>query len=78
MCAPSTGKNIGTSGSCMSFDACESRSLIHSVPRPSVGIAGAELDEMSYLIDNLLFRELIMLLKVASAFQFQLFQLIFW
>ena len=48
---------------------------MHSVPRPSVGIAGAELLEMSYLIENLLFRELIIMLKVASVFQFQLEQL---
>ena len=33
-----------------------SRSLIHSVPLPSVGIAGAVAFEMSYLIDILLFR----------------------
>ena len=25
-------ENIGTKGSCMSFEACESRILIHSVP----------------------------------------------
>ena len=56
MCAPKTGKNIGTRGSNMSFEACESRSLIHSVPLPRVGIAGAVAFEMSYLIDILLFR----------------------
>ena len=49
----------------MSFEACESSNFIHSVNRPSVGIAGADLVEMSYLIDFLLFRELIMLLKMA-------------
>ena len=40
----------------MSFEACESRSLMHSVPLPSAGIAGAFELEMSYLIDLLLFR----------------------
>ena len=49
-------KNIRTQGSYMSFEACESRSLIHSVPLPRVGIAGAVAFEMSYLIDILLFR----------------------
>ncbi len=42
MCSPRTGKNIGSWGSCMSFEAWESRILMHSVPLPSVGIAGAE------------------------------------
>ena len=40
----------------MSFEACESRSLIHSVPLPTVDIAGAVAFEKSYLIDILLFR----------------------
>ena len=40
----------------MSFEACVSRSLMHSVPLPSVGIMGAVDFEMSYLIDFLLFR----------------------
>ena len=56
MCAPSMGKNIGTRGSCMLSEACESRCLIHSVPLPSFGIAGGMGFEMSYLIDFLLFR----------------------
>ena len=42
----------------MSFEACESRVLMHSVPLPSFGIAGAVCFEMSYLIDYLLFRKL--------------------
>ena len=56
LCAPSMGKSIGTRGSCMSFEACESSNLMHSVPLPSVGIAGVVGFEMSYLIDFLLFR----------------------
>ena len=55
MCAK-RGKSIGTRGSCMSFEACVSRNLIHSVPLPRFGIAGAVCFEMSYLIDILLFR----------------------
>ena len=50
------GKNIGTRGSCMFPDTCESRILMHSVPRPSAGILGAEGFEMSYFIDLKLFR----------------------
>ena len=46
----------GTSGSCMSFDTCESRILMQSVPLPRFGIFGADGFEMSYLIDILLFR----------------------
>ena len=41
---------------CMSFDACESRILIHSVPFSRFGIAGAVALIVSYLIDYLLFR----------------------
>lgn len=33
-------KNIGTKGSYMLFDACESRILIHSASLPRSGIAG--------------------------------------
>ncbi len=40
----------------MSFDTYESRILIHSVPLPSVGIAGAVGFEILYFIVNLLFR----------------------
>ena len=43
MCAPRTGKNIGTRGSCMSFDACERSNLQNSVPFEGLGIAGAVL-----------------------------------
>ena len=50
------GKSIGTKGSCMSFDACEIRSLMHSVPFPRVGILGAVGFVISYFIDILLFR----------------------
>jgi len=49
-------KNNKTKGSYMSFDACESRILMHSVPLLSVGILGADDLEMLYLIDFLLFR----------------------
>jgi len=56
MCVPRTGKNIGTRGSYMSFEAYESRILMHSVPLPRFGTLGAEGFEMSYLIDFLLFR----------------------
>ena len=41
-CAPRTGKIIGTIGSCMSFDACESKSDTISVPFPSFGIFGGK------------------------------------
>ena len=37
-------------GSCTSFDICESRILMHSVPLPSLGILGADGLLMSYLI----------------------------
>ena len=66
-------KNIKTKGSYMSFDACESRILMHSVPLLSVGILGAVDLEMSYLIDFLLFR----LLMNGRLLQLQLLQLFF-
>ena len=44
------------SASCMSFDACERRILIHSVPFPRLGILGALGFVMSYFIVCLLFR----------------------
>ena len=40
----------------MSFEACERSNLMHSVPLPRFGIAGAVAFEMSYLIDLLPFR----------------------
>ena len=40
----------------MSFEACESRILIHSVPLPRIGILGAMGFVISYFIDILLFR----------------------
>ena len=40
MCAK-WGKSIGKRGSSMSFDAFESRILMHFVPFPRFGIAGA-------------------------------------
>jgi hypothetical protein len=43
MCAPKTGKNIGTRGSNMSFDTCESSNFTISVPFAGFGIAGAVL-----------------------------------
>jgi len=46
-CAPSTGKNIGNSGSCMSFDTCERSNLTNSVPFEGLGIAGALLLKIS-------------------------------
>ena len=70
MCAPNEGKNIATRGSCMSFDACESRILIHSVPFSRFGIAGAVALIVSYLIDYLLFRW-ITNDRVFQLFQFQ-------
>jgi hypothetical protein len=54
MCAK-WGKSIGTRGSRMSFDACEMRSLMHSVPLPRYGIAGTVCFVMSYFIDIQLF-----------------------
>ena len=74
MCAPSIGKNIGTKGSYMSFEACESRILIHSVPFPSLGISGALCLLISYLIVLQLFRWFI----TDRSCQFQLFQFYFW
>ena len=35
----------------MSFEACESSNLMHSVPFPRLGISGALALLMSYLID---------------------------
>ena len=40
----------------MSFDACERRILMHSVPFPRLGILGAWGFVMSYFIVCLLFR----------------------
>ena len=40
----------------MSFEACESSNLMHSVPFPRVGILGAVVFVMSYFIDFQLFR----------------------
>ena len=50
------GKNIKTKGLYMSFEALESRILIHSMPLSRFGIAGAVALLMSYLIDSQLFR----------------------
>ena len=72
-CAPSMGKSIGTRGSCMSFDTCESRILMHSVPFPSLGILGADAFMMLYLIVLLPFRWNL----ICEIFQFQFFQLFF-
>ena len=83
-CVPRTGKIIGTIGSCMSFDACESKSDTISVPFPSFGIFGAVFFEILYFILIYLFLVkwlIISLLEKKSSgllFQFQLFQLIFW
>ena len=55
-CEARAGIDIGIRGSCISFDACESRILIHSVPFSRFGIAGAVALIVSYLIDYLLFR----------------------
>ena len=52
----------------MSFEACERRILMHSVPFPRVGIAGAVCFVMSYFIVSLLFRGELVSLYV---FQFQ-------
>ena len=73
MCAPRIGKSIGTRGSRMSFDTCESRILMHSVPFPRLGILGAEALLISYLIVNLLFRWKL----INSVWQFQLWQFLF-
>ena len=40
----------------MSFEACESRSLIHSVPLPRLGILGAVCLVVSYFIVFQLFK----------------------
>jgi hypothetical protein len=50
--AASAGIAIGTSGSCMSFEACESSNLQNSVPLEGLGIAGALRLKISYLIDS--------------------------
>ena len=41
---------------CMSFEACESSNLMHSVPFPRLGISGALFVVISYFIDYKLFR----------------------
>ena len=43
-------KNIGMRGSCISFEACERKILIHSVPFPRLGILGAVCFVMSYIL----------------------------
>ena len=50
MCAPRMGKNIGTRGSYMSFDACERRKRQNSVPFPRLGILGAVDVVMLYML----------------------------
>ena len=50
MCAPRAGKNMGVMLCCMSFDTCECKSAINSVPRPRLGMAGGVDFEMSYFI----------------------------
>jgi hypothetical protein len=45
--AANAGIAIGTSGSCMSFEACERSNLQNSVPFVGLGIAGAVLLKMS-------------------------------
>jgi hypothetical protein len=40
-------KKIGTKGSRMPFEVCESSNFIHSVPLPRYGIAGAVAFEIS-------------------------------
>ena len=57
----------------MSFEACESISLMNSVPLPRFGITGAVCFEMSYFIVILFLDEI----YSGQAFQFQLFQMIF-
>ena len=64
-------KNIGTKGSYMSFEACESRILMHSVPLPRFGILGAVGVVILYFIVNQFDRCSL----VGHQFQFQLFQL---
>ena len=41
MCAPREGKNIGTRGFYMSFEACERRNFTIFVPFEGLGIVGA-------------------------------------
>jgi hypothetical protein len=50
------GKNIGTKGSNMSFEACDRSNFTHSVPLPRFGIAGAVGFVISYFIVIMLFR----------------------
>jgi hypothetical protein len=50
------GKNIGTRGSNMSFEACERSNFTHSVPLPRFGIAGAVGFVISYFIEYQLFK----------------------
>ena len=45
--AANAGIDIGTSGSCMSFEACERSNFTNSVPFEGFGIAGAVLLKMS-------------------------------
>ena len=49
-CAPRTGKIIGTIGSCMDFDACESKNGAIFVHISSFSTFGAVFFEMSYFI----------------------------
>ena len=44
--SPRMGKNIGTRGSNMSFEACERSNFTNSVPFAGLGIAGAVLLKM--------------------------------
>ena len=49
-CAPRTGKIIGTIGSCMDFDACESKNGAIFVHISCFSTFGAVFFEMSYFI----------------------------
>lgn len=57
MCEPRIGKNMGTSGSCMSFEVCERSNLRHSVPLPSSGILGEIGFVISYFVVVVLVRK---------------------
>ena len=56
-CAPRTGKIIGTIGSCMDFDACESKNGAIFVHISCFSTFGAVFFEMSYFIFTFSFHD---------------------
>ena len=72
MCAK-YGEKHRKGGSCMSFEAFERRNRQIFVPFPRLGIMGADVDVMPYILIICILVEL----RETWAFQFQLFQLFF-